>query len=196
MTDDRDHALRRVQRQLEQLYQLEPAPDVTEFVRTGAADSRETLLVRQLDDEIEVALVLPEGSIDHSRDPSSIDRRLQLIEGVSHFVYIAERARIGLPTTQLELELQAEVDKFVLLAADSELEPRRVRSLHWRLYERVEYLHAPHTEAGKRYRMANDLAARFMARLIERAEPIATLHALRRFYRSGQTDKIRLAQAA
>ncbi|MCH7929016.1 MAG: ATP-binding protein [Proteobacteria bacterium] len=35
------------------------------------------------------------------------------VEGVSHFVLVAERARRELPVTQLELELQAEIDKFL-----------------------------------------------------------------------------------
>ena len=52
-----------------------------------------------------------------SRPSAELDALCQIIEGVSHFVYVVERARVGREATQLELELQAEVDKWVVLAA-------------------------------------------------------------------------------
>ncbi|MBK7578923.1 MAG: hypothetical protein IPI67_01845 [Myxococcales bacterium] len=192
--------LRRVQLELERVYGLERAPDVVDFVREGAHDSRETLVLRQTDGELEIALVLPPVA-----DPRQLnaahhgptDAWLQLVEGVSHFVYVAERARTQLPATRLELELQAEVDKFVLLAFVGEpLEPEHSSALHGHLYERVRYLHAADTEDGVRYRMANDLAARFVARLARNEKAPAVLRTLRRFYRAGQTEKIQLALAA
>jgi hypothetical protein len=180
------------------MYELEEAPDVVEFVRTGSGQSRETLVLRQGNDDLEIALVLP--AVD---DPAELaghhgptDTWLQLVEGVSHFVYVAERARTELPATKLELELQAEVDKFVLLAfGDEPLTPQRARSLRRTLYEAVRYLHPANTEDGARYRLANDLAARFVARL-ERWDCESRTRLLRRFYRAGQAEKIRLARAA
>jgi len=188
--------LRRLQRRLEQLYQLEPTPDVTRFIRVAEGDSgREMLLVRQRDEHLELALVVPEQAVTEER--LSGDGLLQVVEGISHFVYIAERARTGLPATRLELELQAEVDKFVLFAANIRpLDHRKVRRLHGTLYEQIRYLHAADTEAGARYRLANDLAARFVSRLIDRHRSALALQALRRFYRAGQADKIHLARAA
>jgi hypothetical protein len=190
--------LREVQSALESLYALERAPDVVEFVRQGGAGMRETLLVRQHGDELEIALLLPELG-----DPASLaahtpsDAWLQLVEGVSHFVYVAERARTELPATKLELELQAEVDKFVLLAfARKPLPPDRTLALHDHLYERVRYLHSAESEDGARYRLANGLAARFVARLVSRGKPHDWVATLRRFYRAGQTEKIHLARAA
>jgi len=200
LSDPQHRALRNVQLALEQVYGLERTADVIDFVRTGAENSRETLVLRQREDELEIALVLPPVN-----DPTDLtaphygpsDAWLQLVEGVSHFVYVAERARTHLPTTRLELELQAEVDKFVLLAFTGEpLEPHESTELRDRLYERVQYLHAADSEDGVRYRMANDLAARFVARLARSYDPPAALRELRRFYRAGQTEKIRLARAA
>jgi hypothetical protein len=69
-----------------------------------------------------------------------------------------------------------------------------------RLFERVRYLHAAGTEIGQRYRLANDLAARFARRLEAsfavpgRCEEL--YRALRRFYAAGQREKIELARAA
>ncbi len=191
----RHDALRRLQREIERFYELERAPDVVDFVRTGAPGSRETLVVRQAADEIEIALVLPPlDDLPPLSELCADDRWLQVVEGVSHFVYVAERARTNLPATKLEL--QAEVDKFVLLAAArGRLEPWQIRELCSVLYERVRFLHPPESEDGERYRLANDLAARFVARLAER-DASGKLRTLRRFYRSGQADKIHLARAA
>jgi hypothetical protein len=58
----------------------------------------------------------------------------------------------------------------------------------------VRYLHAAGTELGDRYRTANDLAARFMRRLMSFGTE-TTHSTLRRFYRAGQADKIRLVAA-
>jgi hypothetical protein len=130
-----------------------------------------------------------------------LDRYCQMIEGVSHFVYLAERARRRLPLTQLELELQAEIDKYVVLVLlRSPFERSRSRALHERLYERVTYVDAAGTVEGDRYRLANDLAARMVHRLdtsyAARGRFLELRHALMRFYRMGQAEKIGLAQAA
>jgi hypothetical protein len=190
--------LRRLQRRLERFYHLEETPDVRGFVReVSERSARESLLLRENGEELEMALVVPRvAANDH-------DGWLQLAEGVSHFVYVANRARQELPATQLELELQAEVDKFVLLVME-ELPYDRAEAwdgragefglVHARLYENVRYLHEAGTELGDRYRTANDLAARFVRRLLAFG-PEATHAALRRFYRAGQTDKIRLVAA-
>jgi hypothetical protein len=184
-----------IQRRLQRFYGLDVAPDVREFVQDGADDSREHLLLREHAGTLELALVLPPPG-------ESADHALQLVEGVSHFLLLWERARTGLPTTLLELELQAEVDKYVFLTmvARRALSPVRARSLHGKLYDHVTFLHPPHTEEGRRYRLANDLAARFVARavapLVARDGLGSARPVLARFYRFGQTDKIRWASAA
>jgi hypothetical protein len=187
-------AARAVQLRLEDFYGLHRGPDVGDFVQRAEGDSRETLLVRERDDTVEVTLVLPEASA-RSAPEVELDDRLQLIEGVSHFVYLVERARIERPITELELELQAEVDKFVLLAFDGQaLSEHRATALRTTLYDRVMYLHTPESERGQRYRLANELARRFSLRLAARGlEKDDVRRFARRFYDAGQADKIRLA---
>jgi hypothetical protein len=182
--------LRRLQRRLERFYHLEETPDVRGFVRESAdVHERESLLLRESEGALEMALVVPTGAAnDH-------DGWLQLAEGVSHFVYVANRARQELPSTQLELELQAEVDKFVLLVLEQvPYDRNEAFEVHSRLFERVSYLHDAGTELGDRYRTANDLAARFVRRLMTHRDD-ATHATLRRFYRAGQAEKIRLVAA-
>jgi len=183
-------ALRRIQRRIERYYGLEGAPDVALFASAGTEGEREVLLVRDGGHAVEMALRVPDGAPRAGAN----DEWLQLLEGVSHFVFLAERVRTGLPSTQLELELQAEVDKYVLLAIDAEGRAD-AQLLHRRIFEQATFLDPPHTEAGERYRLANRLAARLAARLTGRGEgEVRAL--LRRFYRAGQAEKIALAQAA
>jgi hypothetical protein len=185
-------ALRRIQRRIERYYELESAPDVALFASAGMEGEREVLFVRDGAEAVEMALRVPGATPSAGAN----DVWLQLLEGVSHFVYIAERVRTQLPSTQLELELQAEVDKFVFLALDGDAKPRAdARSLHRRIFEDSIFLHPADTEAGERYRYANRLAARLAARLAGRdASEVRAL--LRRFYRAGQAEKIALARAA
>lgn len=163
-------------------------------------DAREALLVRQGEEDVEIALLLPRRLLaqDSAEDDADADALLQAFEGVSHFVYVAERVRTGLPTTRLELELQAEVDKFVLLALDRDRVDAATRvELCAHLFERVRFLHRAGSEDGDRYRLANSLAARYVRRLSPpSSEPRSLCPELRRFYRAGQTEKIWRARAA
>lgn len=188
-------------------YRIETQLTIGRFLKHGELGSREVLLLRQRADELELCLMFPpdialdKAFADSLGRPATLsntepddtepsDTLLQIVEGTSHFLFVVERARIGLPTTQLELELQAEVDKFVVLSRTRRA--AGLRALHSRLYERVHFLHDASTEAGARYRLANQLAARFVHRHLARdlAEQQATF---RRFHRAGQAEKIRLA---
>ena len=189
----------RIQQRLARCYGIEDAPAVDPFIEPADGE-RETLLVRDGGGELELLLCLPRSVLTGGRAPS-FDELCQVIEGVSHFLYLVERARRELPATQLELELQAEVDKYVLLAHGAAgFHPARAARVRARLFDHVSYLHAADTERGARYRMANDLAARFARRLESlftrhgRFEPMRA--ALRRFYGAGQSEKIGLARAA
>ena len=191
----------RVQDGLERLYRLDRVVDVGDFVKGADAGEREALLLRESDDgALEMSLRLP--SLDAE---AGLDALCQIIEGVSHFVYVVERARAGREATQLELELQAEVDKWVVLAASiHSFDARRSATLRARLFEDFVFLHDETSEAGRelaeRYRVANDVAHRFVRRL-ERdyvgRERFGELRAeLRVFFHIGQEGKLRLGRAA
>jgi hypothetical protein len=190
--------LTRIQRRLEEIYQLEPAPCIVPFVRVESDEHREQLIVRQSVDALELIVLLPEACLQAlvANAPSEeMDAYLGAVEGISHFTHLVERARTRLPTTLLELELQAEVDKFAILA-DHSLGPAELPGLHRRLYEDVRYLHAETSERGERYRMANDLAAKLWSSLIAHGQSDRTRVVLRRFYRASQAEKIRIVRAA
>jgi hypothetical protein len=194
----RERALaQRVQGALERLYQLDRVADVHAFmIPAGAEGEREALLVREADDgTLEMALRVPALGAPHDLDPVC-----QIIEGVSHFVYLADRAQSAREATQLEMELQAEVDKYVVLASSVRaLDLATSAKLRERLDERVCYAHDAASELGERYRVANDSAHRFVRRL-EKYLPDRRFGVmrdeLRRFFRMGQSEKVRLGRSA
>jgi hypothetical protein len=119
--------------------------------------------------------------------------------GVSHFLYLAWNAARDRPVTLVELELQAEIDKYVCsLWLLREQNPQRFPAeLHHLLFERA---HVDATLAGSRdeiYRRANHYASRFCRRLARTLRPAgASAHAdaiaeLRRFYRLDHRRKFR-----
>jgi len=176
----------RVQRALERLYHLDPLADVRDFIAVADEGEREKLLVR----EAEAGIFEIEVRLPTIKESDSLDAMCQVIEGVSHFVYIADRARIDRPSTQLELEMQAEVDKWVVLAASmTGVERTKLRA---RLFEHVSFLHEG--EIGERYRLANTTAHKFV-RAIENRDIWSMRGALRRFFSANQEEKLRLAQA-
>jgi hypothetical protein len=190
----------RIQGALERVYRLDRVADVGDFLRKAQDGERESLLLREHDDGgLEVGLLLPalEGRVPEA----GLDVICQIIEGVSHFVFLVERARTGRSTTQLELELQAEVDKWVVLAASMRtLDVEASAGLRARLYEQVSFAHSKESELGERYRVANDAAHRFVRRLerdyLSRARFRELRSELRFFFEVGQQDKLRLGRAA
>ncbi|MDB4938873.1 MAG: hypothetical protein JWP87_5845 [Labilithrix sp.] len=192
----------RIQRGLERLYRLERAADVDAFVTHADEGQREALLVRESDDGLELLLRIPrlrDSAVDV--EGAGLDPLCQIIEGVSHFVYLADRASFGREATQLELELQAEVDKYVILAASlgarAQFDERASRRLRERLYDDVSFVHEAGTVEGDRYRMANECARRFTRRLerdyVTRARFGELQGELRRFFHMGQGEKLRAA---
>ncbi len=182
----------RVQKALETLYRLDRRADVHEFMAEADEGERETLLVRESADGMELSLRVPRLA-DGALDPIC-----QIIEGVSHFVYLSDRAARRREATQLELEVQAEVDKYVVLAESiAGFDESTSRRLRERLYDDVAFVHDAGSTEGERYRVANACARRFTARLereyVARAR-FGELHgALRAFFHMGQGEKLRAA---
>jgi hypothetical protein len=125
------------------------------------------------------------------------------IEGVSHFHYLTWRAANAVSVSLLELELQAEVDKYAaaVLLLTRQYEGRFPRSLHERLFHSVRYHVGLDAESLSRYRQANKTAARFCRQLDERflhrrrVQPERWLGELRNFYRLHHAQKLRHVQA-
>lgn len=191
----------RVVRALERYYQAS-AEDPRPFVAVDEDDGgRELLLLREGDEALELKLVLPRRLATAS--PSgwqtmSLDDRCQVVEGASHFLMVCERARAERSTTQLELELQAEVDKWLVLSNGGRLDRDADLELRDALFE-GEFLHAANTVEGERYRLANNLAARFVHKLATTFARTGRHDDMRielsKFFRMTQEEKLRAVAA-
>lgn len=189
-----------VQNQLEQVYDLQLAYQVENFVfsdprlaRALGADPEQTpeqLLVHQDGDDLSLSLFLNEALLGN--EELCLNRFSQLVEGVSHFVYMAHRAQHDRAVTLLEMELQAEVDKFFAIAHHHQ---RDLRQVHDDLFDRVSYREGLSGPEQDRYRTANRLAARlcaaWLARYGEQPQHPQWLADARRFYRMDKNRKLR-----
>ena len=213
--------LRGLQALLARLYDVDIGYDVYDFLVTdrGAlgdvlpADDRrapeEELLLAETADGAGVSLYIDPAVLARleSQDPlgalteGNLADYCTALEGVSHFVYSAWRLHGDAPVSLLELETQAEVDKYavtVFLIGDQR-GGRYPVEVHARLFDRVNFDARLAPEQYDRYRTAHRCAANFCRRLERRfvsrgrAQVEALVRELRKFYRLGSTAKLRYA---
>lgn len=202
--------VRRLQARLSALYALDLPVDAADYVvddagraalaeALGGAPSadREALWVHEEEDALNVALcVADELAGGDALDDADLDRYCALLEGVSHLVYLFDRALRRVRLTLLEMELQAEVDKFLTtwFARHDAQVPVSAGDLRHRLFVQVSI--PPRRDASEeaRYRAANRYAARYCGHLQRRYLRAGRVHAMlaevRRFWRMDQATKI------
>jgi hypothetical protein len=210
-----DGTLAYLQSELHAIYGVE-APRVGGFLvdRASAVEAGraprgpEELLVIEQGEELALGLFLDESVLEaaaradpHHPRPKLVARALLArlacaAEGVSHFVYLASRAAAGRRVSLLELEVQAEVDKFALLLLHLWRRGLRQasRTLRRRLFERVRYHAHLAGDELDRYREANRLAggyARWLeGRFVADADIDGLLRELRQSYRLSGREKL------
>lgn len=206
-----------LQRQLQAVYEVDVDYCVDDFLVTDAAVAsrmdrsanprtvREKLLLHQEDDQLDLALYLDPTVVQHLTDHNpaehlhagNLSEFLIALEGVSHFIYVVWNARHGKRVSLLELELQAEVDKFVGTAMTLARQNRgRIPpALHGWLFDRPQFDQALEPGEQVRYRDASHYAGKYcqqlLNRYIKRQPKPGMLRELRRFYRYTRVDKIR-----
>jgi hypothetical protein len=204
----------RLQQHLSDIYQVGGVHDVRDYLITdpglaqclGAgsilADTSETLLMSEDEEGLALSLFLDGELLARleSADPLSrlradqLDDLWKVLEGISHFNCVVWKASRDRCVTLLELELQAEVDKFVgtTLLALGQGRTEMLEHLHGWLFDDVSFRAELDDEQLARYRAANEYAARFChalrGRLVRDGD--AVLSELRRFFRLPMTDKI------
>jgi len=208
--------LGRVQRGLETLYRVETGVSIDDFVvdanlrdrLTPQRCAREQLLVCEHDGEMSLALFIDPSAVANlvANDPGrllgdhNLGDFLLAVEGVSHFIYAVCCARAERPVSQLELELQAEVDKYVTCLLVGDLETEVSSRLRRRLFVDCEYEPDLDRDERDRYRAANDNANRYAAWLettfVAPRKIPEMLGELRRFYRLSLAAKLAAIAAA
>ncbi len=206
-----------LQRLLERIYAIEIGYQVDDFLVTdpdwvaqvdASPDARlikEKLLIMQQDDALDLALFLDPEVIacltKHDPFEALHDENLQAfllaLEGVSHFLYLGWHAGLDRNVTLLELELQAEVDKYVstLSLIRKQFKGRIPRELRAQLFDRCVYDKRLKEAQLTRYKDANRYAGKYCWQLenryLKRKQLAAMWQDLRHFYRLPQGQKIR-----
>lgn len=206
--------LSELQQHLNDIYQVGSAYDVRDFLITDErlarliagdamlASTSETLLMAEQDDGMGVSLFLEQELLERLESsspfdglaPHQLDDLWKVIEGLSHFNCFVWKASQDRTVSLLELELQAEIDKFVatMQFASDHGETDMLNRLHGWLFDDVSYAGELTAEQVDRYRDANEYAARFCRALSRRLldGDDRAREELRRFYRLQLADKI------
>ncbi len=206
--------LAELQQQLSDIYQVGRPYDVRDYVITDPTlakylgqdavltNSDETLLVSQDDDGLAVSLFLDRDMLERveSTNPldclhaRSLDDLWKVLEGISHFNCVVWKAAQDRTVSLLELELQGEIDKFVstMLLAMQQANTDLLNCMHSWLFDNVRFHDGLDDEQLRRYRSANDYAARYCHRLRRQLidDDSHVMSELRHFYRLQLSDKI------
>ncbi len=206
--------LSNIQKKLELIYELTIPHNIDDFLITDKKiatllinekieeNALEQLLISAHDDCLDISLYLDVDLIkrlgEHYPSPKINKNELHdfwvALEGVSHFLYLVWNAGYDRPVSQLELELQAEVDKFVSATAILGLEKDNefMQEIWALLFLRPKFKNNLKKEHLLRYQKANAYASQYCLNLMQmRNKTSDCLHnELRRFYRLNQQDKI------
>lgn len=197
-----------IQSHLQAIYQTQ-APDIAPFLLDQDAlralmgprlrPTDEWVLVREDPEGLDLGVYIDPQRLDELREAgtprAAVERCFTAYcaatEGVSHFLMLIERARRGEPVRLLELEVQAEVDKFVTAWLHHRGQARRI---WWQLFEGSRLHTTLSPEERWRYREAGRLAAGVCQWLIDRPDVRAVLQRARRFWRAAGGERLALAR--
>jgi len=201
--------LRRIDRAIKRLYNLEFAPSVERFLVSVPGSKRPgaLLLSKPTDEEsLEMGIHLsakilrtihqfPKGQ--WGEWPMEKLQAFSVVtEEISHFHYVRYHATQGRQISQLELELQGDIDKFLIayftnshLSKESEFE-----KLFEQFFSKFKLRPGLTLEEEQRYVEANRLARRYILKLATQLQDPRgreeLLRRLRKFYRLSAAEKI------
>jgi hypothetical protein len=208
--------LRELQRRLGGIYDVDAGCDVGEFVTSdrellprdvAESGTDEHVMVALEPDALAMSVFIDRRVLERLEAADPLQRLdagnladfWTALEGVSHFLCIAWNARHDRDVSVLELEMQADIDKFVLSAdlLRRQGTPRVPAALHDLLFRRVRVDERLARHRAPLYRAATHHAARFCRELegrlrqaAERVQDSVLLPQLRRFYRLADRGKL------
>jgi hypothetical protein len=197
--------LKLIQEHLEAIYRITSAPDIRSFLVSDdevgqvlGRDRRraeEWVLVREVEDGVDIGVYIDATHLEDLAAAATPVRALDesfrafcvATEGVSHFLLLVDRARRAEPVTMLELEAQAEVDKYVSARLHC---PTRAREWRARLFKDASLAPDLSTEERERYREAGRMAAGFCETLDDLPTVEALLAEVRAFWREPAAKRL------
>jgi hypothetical protein len=196
-----------LQQTLENIYRLERTASVSDyrigeeilscFVADASIDpSREALLVHENGEVVDLALFISDAVMKRAHafaeasDQEHLDEFCVATEGVSHFVYVTFCGEQERSVSKLELELQAEIDKYLVMRL---ARPRLTDELVPRLYDRFRLSERLTHRERERYTLANRAGRRYARWLhgeFSRGRGEAALRDARALYRKPMAAKL------
>lgn len=212
-----------IQQQMESLYGIGTQHCVNDYLVTDRAiaeaidgdyDSStrpaEQLLLTQAADEISLSLYIDATVLDrlsadnpcHYMHDGNMSDFCLVLEGISHFLYVVWSATYDRSLTPMELELQAEIDKYVAMSCMflRQHQAPVPKNLHRWLFERISFRDGLDHSTRECYVDANRYAGRY-CRHLERhyfrhkSQPDPSRE-LRQFYRLNRADKLHRIRSA
>jgi len=212
-----------IQQQMESLYAIGTTHCVTDYLITdcsianaldGGRDKvsrpAEQLLLSQAADEVSLSLYIDAQVLErlqadnpfHHMHSGNMTDLCLVLEGISHFLYVVWSATHDRSLTPMELELQAEIDKYVAMS-HMFLQQHHApvpKNLHKWLFEKISFRKDLDQSTRKVYLDANRYAGRYCRHLEQsyfrhRSQPDPSQE-LRRFYRLNRSDKIHRIRSA
>jgi hypothetical protein len=203
------------QEQLQSIYEIDVDHSVHDFLISDSklADSLSTsnntrnnderLLIAEYEDGLDLSLYISADVLEHLKVSHPVNLIKQgkysefclMLEGVSHFLYVVWNAGHQRQVTLLEMELQAEIDKFILLQSLIDAESINNSDLRVWLFENHTYDDALSPNELERYEQANYYAGKYCMSLLQNYKLSdlnkRLLNDLRRLYRMSQQEKMR-----
>jgi hypothetical protein len=192
-------------------YLVTDARMLAEWETKGATrPTREKLLIQESEDELGMLLFLDEEMLERllASDPrqwlghGNLADFCTVLEGISHLIYLAWNAAADKSVTLMELEMQAEVDKYIgsRVLLENQTDSNLDEALFARLFDEPAFDENLSTGEFARYRDASNFAGRY-CRSLERRFPapgfgLDMIRDLRAFYRLPQPAKISHIQSA
>ena len=179
-------------------------PNGERAVRSGT-ESGARLLVRDSGRGVHACIYYPDAMIrrleekppQRGLDEDNVDAFAVLVEELDHLLVAAERAHAGRGVSLLELEVQANVSKDLVLSRFLARPPRRLDKnrrawLRYHLFDARTYCDDD-PEVRDRYTEASRLALRFL-RSLEHVPQAMRVEMLRRFHRAPLAGKLELSE--
>jgi hypothetical protein len=176
----------------------------TETAAPGSPDGRGArTLVRETNGGLRVCVYYPDALItclelhppQRGLDVENVDAFSTLVEELDHLLCIAERAHERRAIRLFELELHANVSKYLVLirflvGSKNKAEPRQRAWLRYHLFHKRDWREED-SQVRDRYRDAAQWAVRLID-AVEKLEAADRIDTLRSFHRAGTSDKLEM----
>lgn len=207
-----------LQQQLQAIYDLDNMPEIGDFLITDLArvaldkplptntpEQLEMLLIQQDQEYLNLSLYIKPEILEqlqrdnplHCLHAANMMNLAIVTEGISHFVYLCWNALHDRKVSLFELELQGEIDKYVLMASlfAQQCQGYIPDMLHNLLFNTVTHHHSYNYAALLRYQRANYYADLYCMglhqALLRKKNMRAITRELRRVYRLLHENKLR-----